>query len=425
MKPLFIYFYCAILILLTSCSHKIKDDSQTIVSMQLIDRNGFAETISSKDRLHSYQKTDFARPQPYKKILRVFGKDAVGKSSSKISSYHDNGQLNEYVEVVDGRAYGHFQEYYSNGQIKIQGNVIEGIADITDLAKASWHFHGKTVVWDENGQLLAEMDYDRGVLEGPSLYYHLNGTLCKSMFYHQNEIQGNYFEYDTEGLIRKKAFYEKGLKEGIAEGYWKENLIAFHEEYRQGLLHLGNYFNALGEKIAHIEEGKGIQAHFLEDRLHSFIEYHQGVPEGLVELFTPQGHRERIYHIKENQKNGEETIYYPLKETANQLQPKLTLFWHEDALQGIVKTWYKQGALESQREMDKNKKHGLSFAWYPTGDLMLMEEYNHDHLIRGSYFEKGDQLPTSKVENGNGTVSLFTPEGHFLKKIAYENGFPK
>ena len=55
---------------------------------------------------------------------------------------------------------------------------------------------------------------------------------------------------------------------------------------------------------------------------------------------------------------------------------------------------------------------------------MLMEEYDQDKLILGSYYKKGDKLPVSKVENGKGTATLFSSEGAFLKKVSYEKGQP-
>ena len=90
----------------------------------------------------------------------------------------------------------------------------------------------------------------------------------------------------------------------------------------------------------------------------------------------------------------------------------------------MVKTWYEDGAVESQKEMSHNKKQGLSFAWYPDGSLMLMEEYDHDRLMKGSYFKKGDKQVTSQIENGKGVATLFDAGGHFLQKISYESGQP-
>lgn len=413
-----------ILLLLASCAPHVKEDAKPIVSMQIIDRNGFSETISAKERLSAHQKTDFTSPQPYKKILRVYGRDKKGKSSSIISTYHDNGGLSEYLEVVDGRAQGAYREFFPNGQLKIEGRVIEGMAEISDLSKASWHFDGPTTAYSENGQVIAEMHYDRGMLHGTSLYYHPNGTLFKSIPFHQDEIEGTYQEFTPEGMLSKKGFYLKGAKEGRAEGFWKETQVAFIEDYQKGLLQQAKYYNATGDEMAQITNGMGFQALFQDHGGWTTIEYRHGLPEGLVENFGPSGTLELSYHVKEGKKCGEEIQYYPLKLTQGTLQPKLSLFWQEDVLQGVVKTWYKEGSVESQREMDQNKKNGLSFAWYPNGDLMLMEEYHQDSLVRGTYYQRGDRTPVSKVENGNGLVTLFTPEGLFLKKITYEKGAP-
>lgn len=412
------------LLILAGCAHRAQEEPKPIVSMQIVDRNGFSETISAKERLTAHQKTDFTTPQPYKKILRVFGRNKKGKSSSTITTYHDNGQLNELLEVTDGRAHGIYQEFFSNGQLKIDGSVIEGMAEISDLAKASWHFDGKTSVFSENGKPVAEIYYDRGVLHGTSVYYHPDGTLAKSIPYNQDEIDGIYQEFTPSGVLSKQAFYVKDKKEGRAEGFWTNTQLAFFEEYQKGSLIQAKYYHLNGTETSQINEGNGAQTIFQENGTWITIEYQHGLPEGIVHHFDSSGMLEFSYHVKEGKKQGEEIQYYPLKLTQGVLQPKLSLFWQDDAVQGMVKTWYKDGTAESQKEMDHNKKNGLSFAWYPNGDLMLMEEYQQDNLVRGTYYQRGDRTPVSKVENGNGLVTLYTPEGLFLKKITYEKGTP-
>ncbi len=63
-----------LLCLLCGCgSRNSSDKSDAVVSMQIIDRNGFTETISNKERISSFETTDFLTPQPYQKVLRVFG----------------------------------------------------------------------------------------------------------------------------------------------------------------------------------------------------------------------------------------------------------------------------------------------------------------------------------------------------------------
>ena len=74
--------------------------------------------------------------------------------------------------------------------------------------------------------------------------------------------------------------------------------------------------------------------------------------------------------------------------------------------------------------MNNNKKHGLSFAWYKEGDLMLMEEYENDLLVKGSYYKNWEKTAISKVENGKGIATLFDKDGRLIRKIDYEKGIP-
>src|SRR4029079_14760136 len=139
--------------------HTPQEGSSPVVSMQLIDRNGFAETISNKERINTYKEVDFLQPQPYQKVLRVFARNAGGQSSSKITSYHENGQIWQYLEVINGRAHGFYREWFANGKMHIEAYLIEGLADIHDLAQKSWVFYGMSRVWDEQGNVVAHIQY--------------------------------------------------------------------------------------------------------------------------------------------------------------------------------------------------------------------------------------------------------------------------
>ena len=55
---------------------------------------------------------------------------------------------------------------------------------------------------------------------------------------------------------------------------------------------------------------------------------------------------------------------------------------------------------------------------------MLMEDYEKDLLVNGTYYKKGDKKPVSRIEKGKGTATLYDPDGYFLKKIPYEKGLP-
>jgi antitoxin component YwqK of YwqJK toxin-antitoxin module len=381
-----IYFF--FLLLLSSCAMQLRDPNQ-IVSLQVVDRNGFSETIGNKERLLVYQQVDFLSKQPYQKALRVFGKDHEGKSHCKITSYHASGGVWQYLEVVDGRAHGAFKEWHENGQLKIHCRVLDGMADVTPLAQSGWIFDGKSLVWDEEGRLIAEIPYENGLLQGQANYYAKDGT------------------------VENTILYDKGVKEGLAKGPWHE------EYYAKGRLLDAVYYNSKREKIAEIKNGFGWQAQIEEGRLRALIQYQNGKIEGEVKQFDQEGYLTTLYTIKEDQKHGEEWEFFSHSE-----KPKLLVSWYEDAIQGFVKTWYESGHLESQKEMSNNKKHGLSFAYYRDGQLMFMEEYDHDKLLRGSYFKKGDKVPISKIEEGFGTATLYNADGYLIQKITYEKGLP-
>ncbi len=410
-----------LLLILASCGQRATGDKEpTMLSIQLVDRHGFSETISARERLSQYQNVDFLTPQPYQKILRIYGRDSLGKTRSKITSYHSNGQISHFLEIVDGRAHGVYREWHENGHLKLETQVIEGVADISPIAQSSWLFTGTSHVWDDQGHLIAEIPYEKGKLEGPSKYYHVSGTLEKVVPYIQDVTHGVCFHYNESTEVLEQIPFEKGLKQGTALGFWEKDSVKYQETYEKDLLIHGSYFLNNGEKIAGVQAGEGKQALFDEDHLYSLVEIRQGEPVGLIQIFNETGDLVREYSVKEQKKHGEEIEYYPLSKTAGKLVAKLLVTWREDALNGAVKTWYDNGTMESQRELVSNKKQGMSFAWYKDGSLMLSEEYENDKIIKGSYFKKGEKIPVSKIEGGKGLATLFDGDGHFVKKVTYE-----
>lgn len=421
-----ILLFSLLLLFVSSCQQKAAVSNGDLISMQIIDRNGFSETIGSKDRLKPYKNVDFLSTQPYQKVLRVFSKNQEGKSRSTLTTYHPNGQIDEYLEIVDGRAHGRYRRWHSNGILHIDLTVIDGTADIGELAQKNWLFDGKASVFDEQGPLAAEFFYEKGVLNAPSLYYHPNGALQKRSPFANGALHGEEELFSSEGSLLEKHSYQKGLHEGLSIGYWEKDKIQFEEHYANDLLQNGSYYNRAGKLISSIVEGTGFQALFAspQDTLVELREYKEGKPEGVVKRFNPTGALTVLYHLKEGMKHGEEWEYCPSKNPKQEPKPKMMVTWHEDALQGPIKTWYQNGTQESSREMHQNKKQGFSFAWYTDGSLLLSEEYDQNRLVKGSYFEKGNKRPVSKVEKGKGTATLYDADGKLCKKIPYDGGVP-
>lgn len=401
-------------ILIASCATKQKEPS--LAYIQLIDRNGLSETICSKERLSNYMNSDFLETQPYQKVVRIFSKNKCGQTPSILTGYHPNGQIGQYLEALNGRAFGFYREWFPDGQKKIEAFLIGGPADLSISAKQEWIFDKTCKVWDENGHLVSEISYKKGSLEGPSFYYYSAGEIKKKENYLHNKLHGEIIKYKKNGNILAKTLYEKGKKEGFAYSNFTNGKLLCVENYSANLLINGDYFDQDKNKVAEIRGGNGKKAFFKGGILFKLIEYKKGIKEGKVETFFETGSLKNTSFVKNGQKEGEEIELYPNG------QKKMLLFWKNAMIHGSVKTWYQNGVLESEREFCQNKKNGKAYGWYESGIPMLEEEYENDFLKKGIYYKNKEIV--SSVINGNGTVSIFDGSELFLKSIKYKNGNP-
>lgn len=406
------------LLLFTGCASR---QSEELSSVQLVDKNGLVETVSEGSRLGAFHKTDFLEPQPYQKVARVYKRNSEGKVVGKLTSYHSNGLLYQYLETAAGRAHGLYQEWYPTGALRIEAFVIEGVGDLTPEAQSSWMFDGKSRVFDEQGFLMAEMLYEKGSLEGESTYYHPNQTISKIIPYKKNKIEGEMKLFAPDGRLIGVTTYVKGKKEGPSLFEGNEMLPKREEEYEGGKLLSGKYWDFSGNLIHTIEKGFGIKPIFEQGVLKIEHEYREGLPWGEVKVYRESGQLESIHHIVDGQKEGKEVCYYA---HSGELKPRLEVTWKEDEILGEVTSWYENGQMESSRTFLKNVKNGPSMAWYESGDLMMVEEYAEDKLVHGKYFKKGEDVPTTRVANGEGVATIFDKEGNFVRKIHYEKGLP-
>lgn len=417
--------FIAILFLLgiaTGCHYANRDTAQ-LMSIQIFDRNGFRETITSVDRLKVYEKTDFTAPQPYQKVVRMYSREKNGKTPSRMTTYHENGEICQYLEVMSGRACGTYREWHPNGTLHLSVTVIEGLGDFSKEAQLSWIFDGICRIWDDRGRLEAEINYEKGLMQGMAFYYFANGKLKEQIPYEKNQIHGDVLCYHRDGHVIGKTHFVKGKKEGLSTFKGDSDSPEYSEFYRDNLLMKGIYYDFSKNVTARIEGGYGKRPLYKEGRLYSLEEYQGGVPQGKVELYDERGQKESSFMIKDGMKHGLEKIYYPAKKEGD-CRLKLSIHWVFDQIHGMTRTWFRDGTLESEREMHKNQKQGLSSAWYADGSLRLIEEYDHDQLISGKYFKKGDSAPVSVVDQGSGVVTLYDADGMLMKQITYEKGQP-
>lgn len=422
-------FIVLIVLLLASCSPRyvpqdpLVREKTNLASILLVDRNGMSEAVATTDRLKSFENVNFLDHQPYQKVLRVYSRDACGDIYAYITTYHPNGQVKQYLEVVNNRAFGTYKEWYQNGSLKVDASIIEGAADLSLAAEKTWVFNGCSRAYNETGNLIAEIPYNRGTLEGVGLYYHPSGKIWKQVPCSNNQNSGEMKIFLESGELFQSTCYDRGVKSGKSLRYWNQDLISSDETYAQGRLMEGRYFAKDGQTIAQICSGTGFRAVFGKDTVAELHEHRLGLPQGEVKILNPAGQVTKIYHVKNDLKHGEELIFYPAAFNSEP-KPKLSISWYEGKIQGLVKTWYDNGAMENQREMTEGERNGVSTAWYRDGSLMMIEEYEAGKLQKGDYYKKGSRQPSSQVANGDGTVTLYDSEGNFVRKVPYYQGKP-
>ena len=393
---------------------------EPLTRVNIVDHSNLSETITSPERLKELAKRNFLDPQPYQKVARVFARNKEGSARSIITSYYDNGQIRQYLECLNGRACGVYEEWHQNGQKKLVARVVAGQADISEKAMASWSFDGECTAWDEQGAVSALFNYKQGDLNGLTTTFYPTGEKETITPYEGGVKEGVRTVYSTAGNVLGETTFHRGIRHGPALGRYGTGADNWREEYIDDHLTQATYWSQDGTPISSVVDGEGQRSIFDEGRLASQEEIRQGLPEGWVTVFDGKGVIERKYQMKDEKKNGVELRYYP-----NTTNERLSIEWHDGMIHGLVKTWYPNGILESQREMSQNLKQGVATAWYPDGSLQLVEEYVDDKLARGSYHRKGDSLPVSTVEKGNGIATLFDSTGAVMEKVVYVESRPQ
>ncbi len=426
-KSKFKLFYNSILCVILFCltllagcaANKAYESVPELVSINLVDRSGMSETISQKDRLKQYSTVDFLESQSYQKILRVYARDSLGSIKAIITSYHPNGQIKQYLEVSDNRAFGSYREWFLDGTLKLETHVIGGVADLTTAAEKSWLFDGCSQIFNESGNLIASIEYSKGELVGTSRYYHSNGNLWRTVPFCKNLVEGVVEVYLEDGSLFQTSEFSQDVKNGKTLRYWPNKRLSSDETYMEGRLITAYYYDLNGQIVAEIQDGQGYRAAFAKETISELQEFNDGSLQGKIQVFDLQSNLIKIYHVRNEVKHGEEIEFYPSSD-----QPKISISWMDGKIHGQVKTWYQNGVLETTREMTNNAKNGLFTAWYLDGSVMFIESYDHDKLAKGKYFKKQEKTPVSEVTDGNGTATLHDANGNFVKKIKYRNSKP-
>lgn len=392
-------------------------NKENLVYLQLVDRNGYVKTVDDKKELQNYQKSSANRISSHQKIVKQYDFDKRGC----VLLYHDNGVLAERIQTKDSRAFGEYVKYSKDGVILVKSTVMEGTGDLTDKAKKTWVFDQKSDVYDEEGNVVCEILYKNGRREGTTTHYYSDGEVQRTIPFVNGKVHGEEKAFDKDQKIIQSFMYTDGVLDGKAFSKGNKSTGDFSEEYREGKIIDGQYYDIQGNLIAKIEGGEGERPFYEHGHLVSKKQYQHGQVCGLVTIFAKNGTVASTYEERDGLKNGEEVIFY-YHQKGMQSVKRLLISWKDGVIHGKVISWYPNGALESEKEMCDHKKEGSQMCWYLDSSLMMVEQYQNDRVVSGKYYRKGDSVPISRVIDGSGKAHIYDKDGILLRKVSYYNG---
>ena len=105
------------------------------------------------------------------------------------------------------------------------------------------------------------------------------------------------------------------------------------------------------------------------------ISFKNGIIDGIVELYYPNGKLAKMATFKDGEKNGIQKEYYEngvLKEER---------FYKNDKLEGISKIYYPSGKVQIEASFKDNKLDGISREYAETGKIIDQTEFKDNKQI--------------------------------------------
>jgi len=258
----------------------------------------------------------------------------------------------------NGRLQGDAETFYPTGQLQSFKRYRDN------------ELHGTSASWDQEGNLLVEICYEEGKMNGRFFQKLEDG---KEVIYHyrKNQRHGPHQIYYPvqEGMAKQKAFevtFEEGFPEGDAIEYDEKGNKLSSTFYVQGLKEGSCQIFNKGALL--------MQISFKKDKKH-----------GTLNEYYPKGEILSDVSYQEDQKHGEEKSYFRDGTPAHYAQ------YVHDKLEGRSYRWNEKGIIIFEGEYKEGLRVGKFNKYYDDGKPRVLQTFLNDQLhgIKKSYDEKG------------------------------------
>lgn len=287
-------------------------------------------------------------------------------------SFHGNGQMSEEASYVDDVRDGLTRQYDNEGNL------------IKEIFYKDGSIEGLMRTFHKNGKVSAEYFYEDGLLEGMAILYAEDGTQVGRMNYAAGKLNGTSVTLHPNGNVSREGEYVDGAPFGDAKYYDESgNLIGegpFFDKFT-----LGNY------SIAHIEQYKPTYSYKGLKIFSAVVAVVVLLGFGIswIVPMTP------FYNPPKEQQVGNEQIGFK-KKTAWSLNPG------KNPPDGLTKTYYPKGELHGEWEFKNGKQHGKTIKYYRSGQVQSEGNYKNGKLDGWYrvYHETGRLITESFYEDG-------------------------
>jgi len=187
--------------------------------------------------------------------------------------------------------------------------------------------------------------YRKGLLHGPSTFYHENGTLLARAWYLDGKHQGKMWSYYATGHLHSLQRFSNGLSEGVQQFYYPDEIPR------------------------------------------SILPYKEGQLQGSVLLYHPSGQLFRRLDFAEGKRDGLEQMW---NESGVLM---IEAHYKKDHPVDTAKNWYPNGVLASEVIYDSDSKRVSKTTWDDQGKLLAPEKKQEDYFDKVT--DKVDLLTTS------------------------------
>jgi antitoxin component YwqK of YwqJK toxin-antitoxin module len=276
-------------------------------------------------------------------------------------------------------------------------------------------FHLTEKEWKErekDGQIVTRLkngititnNYAEGLLQGASTVTYSHSPIVQKRYEYDLGDLIKCTLYDPQGIPMEEVSFEGDNRKTLT--FWNEKGVPLSiEEYEEGLLLEGQYFNQKHELEATIEEGVGTRLHrdhkglllskdsFKDGKLASRTTFH---PDGRVALsLTYQDYKPHGKHLsyapngdlflERNWENG--VLQGPVISYFNGKKVR-EIPYVKGEKEGIEKQFNDQDSLIAEIHWNKDQKHGSSH--YYQNENTQIQWFFHDEAVSLREFEKLD-----------------------------------